>query len=68
MRRIETDLMKEMRGLRKDVSLILRRQDIMVRAMVPEVRPTRNEVRAIKEFERGKSERKLKLIPLSKLS
>lgn len=48
MKRVETDLMKEMKDLRKEVSLILRKQDIIFKAIIPEVRPTKKEMKIIK--------------------
>jgi len=59
MRKVETDLMKEMRCLKKDVSLILRRQDLMVRALVPEVQPTKKEMRIIRARKGFASEKEL---------
>jgi len=45
---VETKLMKEMRSLRKEMSLVLKRQDLVLRTLVPEVKPTKEEMRIIK--------------------
>jgi hypothetical protein len=53
----ETDLIKEIRSLRKEVSLLLRRQELMLEALVPQVKPTKDEMKIIrkrKEFGREK--------------
>jgi hypothetical protein len=59
MAKIETELMKEMRGLRKEVSLVLRRQDLMLKAIIPEVKPTMGEVKIIKARKEFGSEKDL---------
>jgi hypothetical protein len=53
MVRLETELMKEMRSLRRGIFLILRRQDLMLKAFIPEAKPTKEEIKIIakkKEF------------------
>jgi hypothetical protein len=59
MAKLETDLMKEVRSLRREVSLILRKQDLMLRALVPEVKPTKEELKIIKKRKEFGTEKEL---------
>ncbi len=59
MFKVENELMKEIRGLRKQVSLILRRQELVLRAMIPEVQPTNEEMKIIRARKKFGSEKHL---------
>jgi hypothetical protein len=47
------------RSLRREVSLILRKQDLMLRALVPEVKPTKEELKIIKKRKEFGTEKEL---------
>lgn len=55
--RTETDLLKELRSMRRELSLLSRKQDIILKAMIPEVEPTSAEMRMIKSRKRFVGER-----------
>ena len=48
MTKIEIELMKEIKSLRREISLILRKQDLMLKALVPEIEPSKEEIKIIK--------------------
>lgn len=59
MVKIETDLMKEMKSLKKKVSRALMRQDLLLKAFIPEVMPTREELKIMKMKKEFVSEKDL---------
>ncbi len=42
--RAETELLKEMRGVKRELSLVLKKQDMILGAMIPEAEPTKREI------------------------
>ncbi len=59
MVRVETDLMKEMKNLRKGVSLILKRQDLMLKTLIPEIKPTKEEIKIVRARKQFGAEKEL---------
>jgi len=57
--KMEPDLIKEIRSLRKEVSLILRRQELMLEALIPQAKPTKEEMKIIKKRKEFGSEKEL---------
>ncbi len=53
----ETELLKEIRTRKKELNLLSRRQDIIMKALIPEVKPTKEELRIMKSKKKFLSER-----------
>jgi len=59
MEKIETELIKEMKLLRKSVDLMLKRQELLLKVLIPEVRPTKEELKIIKRKKEFGEEKEL---------
>jgi hypothetical protein len=57
--KMEVDLIKEIRSLRKEVSLILKRQELMLETLIPQAKPTKEEMKIIKKRKKFGSEKEL---------